>query len=165
MADNTARFALPFILPGQAQKELYHNEALQLIDTLAHTCVEDDPLAVVPPEPEEGQCWIVGPGASGAWTGHEDELACWSTAGWRFIPPQIGMSAWNRATGYWIHFVEAGWSSGELPVSRLEVAGCQVVGERQQAIVSPSGGATIDAEARGAVSQIIAALMSHGLIG
>jgi hypothetical protein len=28
MADTTPRFALPFILPGQAQKELFHNEAL-----------------------------------------------------------------------------------------------------------------------------------------
>ena len=34
MSDATARLALPFIAPGQAQKELFHNEALTRIDAL-----------------------------------------------------------------------------------------------------------------------------------
>mgnify|MGYP006199852597 CR=1 FL=1 len=34
MSDATARFALPFILPGQAQKELFHNEALTRLEAL-----------------------------------------------------------------------------------------------------------------------------------
>lgn len=32
MTDTSARFALPLILPGQAQKEIFHNEALALLD-------------------------------------------------------------------------------------------------------------------------------------
>ena len=39
-----------------------------------------------------------------------------------------------------------------------------VVGSRGAAIASPSGGATIDAEVRTAVSQIPGALRTHGLI-
>ena len=46
----------------------------------------------------------------------------------------------------------------------LFVDGEQVVGTRAEAIASPAGGATVDAEARTAVSQILAALRTHGLI-
>jgi hypothetical protein len=46
----------------------------------------------------------------------------------------------------------------------LFVDGEQVVGSRRAAIASPSGGATIDAEVRTAVSQILGALRTHGLI-
>ena len=37
--DSTARLALPFLAPGQAQKELYHNEALSRLDLLVQTVV------------------------------------------------------------------------------------------------------------------------------
>lgn len=35
----TARLKLPFLVPGQAQKELFHNEALQIIDMLVQPVV------------------------------------------------------------------------------------------------------------------------------
>lgn len=165
MSDGTARFGLPFILPGQAQKELFHNEALVRLDTLLHAAVETGPTIAVPPAPLDGQCWIVGPGAVGAWSGQEQKLATWTDGGWRFISPQSGTRAWNKAAGFWIHWNGAAWSSGELNGSRVEVGGLQVVAGRHPAIPSPSGGTVIDAEARAAVGQIIATLMSHGLIG
>jgi hypothetical protein len=40
----------------------------------------------------------------------------------------------------------------------------QVVGNRQAAISAPSGGSTVDAEARTAIGSILAALRTHGLI-
>jgi hypothetical protein len=39
-----------------------------------------------------------------------------------------------------------------------------VVSERQDAIAAPSGGSSIDAEARGVISDILGALRAHGLI-
>lgn len=48
--------------------------------------------------------------------------------------------------------------------SGLFIGGEQVVGRRATSIAAPSGGGNIDPEARAAVSQILAALRSHGLI-
>jgi hypothetical protein len=164
MTETSGRFALPFILPGQAQKEAYHNEALALVDAALHACVEEGPLATPPATPAAGQSWIVAAGATGAWAGKADSLACWTAGGWRFVAPVPGMAAWNLDLGCWITWSGAGWSGGELPATALIIGGQQVVGPRLPDVPSPSGGTTIDAEARAAVDALIATLKSHGLI-
>lgn len=164
MSDKSGRMGLPFILPGQAQKEVWHNEALTLIDASLHPTIEGPPIAVPPVSPTVGQCWIVGEGAAGEWADRGSSLACWTDGGWRFVAPMPGMTAWDRAAGLWRHWDGSSWSSGELPAAGLVIGGQQVVGGRQPAIVSPSGGTIIDVEARAAVDALIAALMSHGLI-
>ncbi|MEA3037715.1 MAG: hypothetical protein QOE79_228 [Sphingomonadales bacterium] len=164
MADATARFALPFLIPGQAQKELFHNEALAVLDSVLQAAVEGPPQAAPPASPAEGQCWIVAAAATDAWSGKGGCLAAWTSGGWRFVAPAAGMSVWNKADGLTLRYDGVGWSDGELTASRLKVDGVQVVGERLAAIASPSGGTIIDAEARAAVGAVIAALMSHGLI-
>jgi len=87
MSDTTPRLALPFILPGQAQKEAFHNEALALVDAALHVCVAGDPGDAIPPDPAPGESWIVGPDPAGAWAGKANQLATWSDGGWRFIAP------------------------------------------------------------------------------
>ena len=164
MTELSARFALPFILPGQAQKEAFHNEALSLIDAALHAAVEEGPLATPPVSPEAGQCWLIAGGATGAWAGKADALACWTGGGWRFVAPHPGMLAWDKASGVWLHWQGEGWSDGNMPASRFTIGGEQVVGARLPDVPSPSGGTTIDSEARDAVDAIIATLKSHGLI-
>lgn len=164
MSDGTARFALPFILPGQAQKELFHNEALALLDGLVQAAVEEEPIAEPPANPLPGQCWIAAAAASGAWTGSDHALAVWTQSGWRFAAPVPGMLVWNRAAGLWLHWTGASWSDGRLPAAAIFVGGQKVVGERQPTVPSPSGGTTIDAEGRTAIDAVIVALRSHGLI-
>lgn len=164
MTDTSARFALPFILPGQAQKEAWHNEALTLIDAALHPTVQEGPLATPPADPEPGQCWLVGEDAEDEWEGKDDMLACWTAGGWRFVAPEPGLLAWDANLGYWRHWSGAGWSDGTIPASAFTIAGQQVVGPRLPDVPSPSGGTIIDAEARAAVDAIIATLKSHGLI-
>lgn len=159
----TARFALPLIAPGQAQKEVYHNEALAAIDAALHACVEEAPRVDPPVEPEEGESWIVADDATGAWAGQSDSLATWTAGGWRFTAPVAGMAAWDRAAGHWRHWSDTAWVAG-WPVAALTIGGEQVVGPRQPDIPSPSGGTTIDAEARAAIGLLIVTLKSHGLI-
>ncbi|HET9639041.1 MAG TPA: DUF2793 domain-containing protein [Allosphingosinicella sp.] len=164
MADTTPRFALPFILPGQAQKELFHNEALTRIDLALHPAVEGPPISDPPTGPAVGQCWIVAAAASGDWSGRDGMLAMWSEGGWRFVAPSPGTSAWDKAAGVPLLWDGLEWRDGELVCAGLIVGGVQVVGERQPAVPSPSGGTIIDAEARAAIDALTAVLMSHGLI-
>jgi hypothetical protein len=163
MDEATPRFDLPFILPGQAQKEVFHNEALTRIDALLHGTV--DGLRTDPPEsPTPGACWIVDSPASAAWTGREASLACWTGSGWRFVAPREAMQVWNLADESPWRRTSGAWGPAEAKASRLVVGGSQVVAERQPGVPSPSGGTTIDAEARAAVNLIIVALKTHGLI-
>jgi hypothetical protein len=163
MSESSARFALPFIVPGQAQKELFHNEALARIDAALHAVVEAGPAQDPPVSPAPGQCWVVAPGAGGAWSARSPAIACWTAGGWRFFEPAEGMLAWNRAAGVWMRWTGSEWSEGTLPATALLIGGQQVVGPRLAEVPSPSGGTTIDAEARAAVAALIATLKSHGL--
>jgi hypothetical protein len=165
MADASPRFALPFILPGQAQKELFYNEALLALDLALHAAVEHGAPSSPPASPEPGRCWIVPAGAEGAWAGKEGSLAGWTAGGWRFVAPVEGMTVWDRGADLALRYGPDGWSAGELSCSRLTVGGEQVVGPRRPAVPSPSGGTIIDAEARAAIDAIIATFMSHGLTG
>jgi hypothetical protein len=163
MADSTPRFALPFILPGQAQKELFHNEALMRIDLALHPAVEEAPMASPPADPAEGCCWIVAGGGTGDWSGRDGMLAMWTEGGWRFLAA-AGTIAWNKAAGLPLLWDGTQWGEGALHCAGLVVNGVQVVGARQASVPSPSGGTIIDEEARAAINALTAALMSHGLI-
>ncbi len=162
MTETSGRFALPFILPGQAQKELFHNEALVTIDGALHPSVEeiaDDP----PGAPDDGESWIVGAAASGAWSGKAHMLAIWTGGGWRFVAPVPGMTAWDRSAGLWRYWTGAAWSDGAWPAAAIRIGGQQVLGPRLAEVPNPAGGATVDAEARAAIGALIATLKSHGL--
>jgi hypothetical protein len=163
MSEMSPRHQLPFILPGQAQKELFHNEALVLVDLALHPAVEGGPLAAPPAQPEDGQCWIVAAGATDAWAGKGEQLAMWTDGGWRFLEPVIGTTVWDKAQSLPLRRTAEGWGQGELSCSAVHVGGQQVVGARLPALPSPSGGTVIDVEARAAIAAITAALMSHGL--
>lgn len=160
----TARFALPLLSAGQAQKELFHNEALTLADALVQPCVEAAGVNAPPADPEPGQCWIAGAAPVGAWAGHAGALALWTNGGWRFAAPREGMSAWVAEDGQLARYTGGVWHAGRLTGAQLLVDGEQVVGAREPAIDEPDGGSVIDAEARASITAILTALRAHGLI-
>lgn len=164
MTETTARYALPFLAAGQAQKESFHNEALARLDVALHPAAQaigvDDP----PAAPRPGQCWIIGDAPTGAWADQPWRLAAWTDGGWRFVAPTIGMVVWLIGDNLPARFDAAGWTVGDVAGARLTIGGVQVVGARQPAVAEPSGGATIDVNARAALNRVIAALRTHGLI-
>ena len=164
MSEATPRFRLPFIVPGQAQKEMFHNEALLRLDMALQAAVETAALASPPPGPPEGHCWIVAAPAAGAWEGREGQLAMWTRSGWRFVDAAEGSVVWDKSGAVELRRTGNGWSAGETRCTALFVNGQKVVGTRAPAVPSPSGGTVIDTEARAAVAAVIATLMSHGLI-
>lgn len=137
------RFGLPLLFAGQAQKEAFVNEALALADALLHCAIEgeaaDPPLA-----PAEGENWLVAAAATGAWEGQEGRIACRQGGNWLFVTPVDGMRVLDRAAGQERRYF-SGWHMATVPAS-------------------PSGGTTIDTEARAAISGILATLRSAGIL-
>lgn len=164
MTEVTTRLSLPLIAPGQAQKEMAHNEALTLLDLGVQACVEAAGRNSPPDAPERGQCWIIGPVPTGAWAGHPHALAGWTDGGWRVLPARTGMVAWERDGGLEVRFDGAGWQRGQARVAALLLGGEQVVGPRRPAVTDPAGGTVIDAEARATLAAVLDALRGHGLI-
>ena len=160
----TPRLELPFLSAGQAQKEFFHNEALQTLDAVVAGAVEEGPRSTPPTTSSLGAAYIVGPSPTGAWTGKAQSIAVCTSGGWRFIAAVEGMNFYVKASGTWATYRLSSWEIGALRGSSLVLGGLQVVGNRAAAIASATGGTTVDAQARTAIDQILAALRQHGLI-
>ncbi|WP_339822969.1 DUF2793 domain-containing protein [uncultured Parasphingorhabdus sp.] len=140
----TARLKLPLLATGQAHKELFHNEALALIDHLIHPAaqaIETDPTALIP---VSGQSWIIGSGATDEWLGHDDEIAGWTGNGWLFVTPLALERVYIVSLDTFAVF-RNGW-------------------QLAPAIDSPAAGAVIDVEARSVIDSILAALEAQGIL-
>ncbi len=160
----TSRLSLPTLAPGQAQKELFHNEALQLLDFVVAGAIEEPARNDPPQSPAAGRTFLVGDSPTGEWSQYAGHLACYGSGGWRFVAPVSGLAVVDKSTGLVAAYTAAGWEAGVVRASRLLIDGQQVVGARAAAIADPAGGATIDTEARSAIAEMLSALREHGLI-
>ena len=141
--DSTSpRFSLPLLFAGQAQKEAFVNEAHALTDALLHLAIEGE-AAAPPATPVEGTSWLVAASPTGAWVGQAGKIACRQAGNWLFVAPRDGMVLLNRTDGQQRRYF-AGWLSPAAPSA-------------------PSGGATVDAEARTAITALVAALRTAGI--
>ena len=164
MSEASPRLGLPFLQPGQAQKELYHNEALVLLDALVQPVVETIGDDSPPGSPQPGLSWVVGEDPTGAWVGRAGAIATWTAGGWRFTAPIEGMAVWIAGASTGARRTGGAWIRGILAGTEVRIAGTKVLGERQPAIANPQSGTTIDAASRSAISAILMVLRKHGLI-
>lgn len=160
----TARWDLPLLFAGQAQKEVYHNEALVRMDMLMHARAESADLAEPPEMPDVGQCWIVANGAVGAWSDHVQSLACWTEGGWRFAAPGAGLSIEVTDRGHALRYDGEVWRETEVRTDGIYIDHKRIIGPRGGPISEPIGGAVIDAECRAALGAILSALRAHGVV-
>lgn len=109
--DETANLKLPYILAAQSQKHVTHNEALRALDAVVQLAVLDKDLSTPPGAPAEGDRYIVGDGASGAWAGHTTHVAAWQDGAWAFYVPVAGWLAWVDDESQSYLFSGGGWIS------------------------------------------------------
>lgn len=140
---SSARHRLAFLYPGQAQKEMFVNESLCRLDILLHPVVLG--IAAAPPsDPQDGDCWLVAAAASGTWSGRTDQIAGYCAGGWIFCAPHPGMRLWDTGAARSLLFTDS-WAAAVTPPA-------------------PVGGAVVDAEARAAVSALLAKLVETGVL-
>ena len=140
---SSARFGLPLLFAGQAQKEFFVNEALAMIDALLHPAVLAE-LAEPPASPVVGDSYLVGPSPGGAWAERDEALAIWQGDQWFFVEPRDGMTIRDGQTNL-IRVYAEGWQAAA-------------------ALENPAGGTNIDSEARASIDAILATLRAHGIL-
>jgi len=96
MSEKSPNLNLPYILAAQAQKHVTHNEAIRNLDALTQLSLEDKDLTAPPGSPPEGAAYIVAPGGTGQWAGHDQAIAAWQDGAWAFYEPQQGWIGWLR---------------------------------------------------------------------
>lgn len=108
--ERSANLNLPYIMPSQAQANVTHNEALDMLDALVQLGVESATEAAPPSAPANGARFIVPPDASGAWATHPNEIALFRDGGWFYVTPPAGALAWVKdASTLHVHSSE-GWT-------------------------------------------------------
>ncbi len=137
------RFGIPFLFMGQAQKEIFVNEAHALVDALLHCTIAGE-SANPPASPADGDTWLVGVSATGDWAGHDGELACRQSGNWLFVIPRDGLRVYDQAREQELLFL----GEWQIPTAPAE----------------PTGGTTVDAEARAAIAGVMAALRQAGIL-
>lgn len=121
--DQTPNLALPLIAPDQAQKHLTHNEALRVLDAVVHLRVIDRDLSTPPAASVEGDRYIVGAAATGAWAGQDARVAAWQDGGWLFYPPRAGWIAFVHDEGRFVAWSGAAWVPLETSVNPATLIG------------------------------------------
>lgn len=116
MPDNTPKLDMPYIVASQAQKEVSHNEALNILDiTVQPTCL--DMIFTPPGSPAQGDTYIIAGGtATGAWVGHETYIAAFYDT-WVFVQPQEGWKFTNLADGKDYRFNGVGWEEATVDIT------------------------------------------------
>ena len=139
----TPRLALPLLFAGQAQKEFTVNEALLRTDLALHCTIEGE-VAAPPANPLAGQAWLVAAAPTGAFAGHAAAVAGFTANGWRFIAARPGLRIYDKMSLCFRHYTDS-WQRSVVPAT-------------------PTGGTTIDQEARTAFGNLLAKLVSAGIL-
>lgn len=104
---DTPNIILPYIEVGQSQKEVTHNQALNVLDSLVQPTIIAR-LSSPPGSPANGQAWIVAASPTDAWVGKEAQISAWFD-GWVFLLPKEGWTVFDQAADQQLTFSGVAW--------------------------------------------------------
>ncbi len=102
--DETHNLSLPYLMPAYAQKHVVMNDALARLDAAVQLSVIDRNLTAPPGSPAEGDRYIVGAAATGAWSGLEGQIVALTDGAWLALEPRTGWLCWiidEEVLAYW----------------------------------------------------------------
>jgi len=95
---------------GSLQTDVLQNAELNYVSAWLNCAVLRAGDAAPPGSPEEGDRYIVGASATGAWATHDDALAVYRGGVWQFYAPSDGVSVKDLDSGDDYEFVSAAWT-------------------------------------------------------
>ena len=114
---NSPHLKLPFLAAAQAQKHVSVNDALSVLDAIVQLSVLDQHLTQPPASPGEGDRYIVGPGATGAWAAFDAQIASYNSGVWQFYQPVSGWRVWVEDEEKHYVFNTATWQDLSVALS------------------------------------------------
>lgn len=117
----TPKLGIPLLSGSQAQPEVTHNQAILAIQSLLNgvKALQNAP----PGSPADGDSYIVGTAGTGAWNGHNNQIAIFF-GGWIFLPgvdddgviipmgaAQEGLTVYNQALDQQYRWSGAAWAA------------------------------------------------------
>jgi len=87
-------------------------DGIRTLDVLVQLRPLDKDLTAPPGTPANGDLYIVGASATGAWSGHDDDLAVWDSgaSAWVFYTPAPGWQAWLADEALPYRYTASGWA-------------------------------------------------------
>lgn len=105
----TPRLLLPEMSASTSQKHVTFNEAMYRLEMSGQTSVINATTTAPPVSPTEGDLYIVGPSATGDWSGRDNQIAGWLGGQWYYAVPSEGWLAYNQSSERHIKFDGADW--------------------------------------------------------
>ena len=132
---------------GSLQTDVLQNAELNYYGAWLNCAVLTVGDAAPPGSPANGDCYIVGASATGAWATHDDELAVYRD-GWQFYAPKEGVAVKDLDSGDDYEFVAAAWTvkAGGGAVSSVNGATGAVVlddGDVKSVVTALTSGTTV----------------------
>lgn len=148
---NTPNLQLPYLDANQNQKTVTHNAALTVLDALVNCQIQSAALTAPPGSPGDGQCWIVASGGTGAWAGHDLNIAAWQDGAWAFYPPTRGMIAYDDAVSGLLVWSGSAWTAlGASALPMLTALGIGTAADTGNPLSATLNNALFNALATGA---------------
>lgn len=119
----TTILGLPTLEAAQNQKYLTSNQALSYIDALINLTVFNRTTTVPPVSPSDGDRYIVGPAATGVWSGEDGKIAAFIGSNWIFFTPAEGWRAYDQDANERLLWDGAAWTTAVSGSSFLAVNG------------------------------------------
>lgn len=111
---------------GQAVPETTVNEIGRRVEQGAgHFIFKDRDLATPPGSPADGDCYLVAASGTGAWSGHDGDIAFYMNTSWLFIEVIEGYTAWINDENLLVGYNGSSWatlSTGGNPTQNIAIA-------------------------------------------
>jgi hypothetical protein len=115
----TPRLGISEMIESQSNRYVTFNEALAVLDALVNCSVLDKDLTAPPGGESDGDAYIVAAGATGAWAGHDKDIAFYY-GGYIYITPTDGFTAYvEDETTYYEH-VSGSWQIRTVAIAELD---------------------------------------------